>query len=284
MSPRNTQMSIYTEPAIFDGHAKGANFALQNPVVARCCQAWQHAYQEYAECDESEIGARGWACKAYRNAMPVLAGEEDLNDFIACLTHGLLIGAIPENRASKLLYAVQVTLAMFRRAHKINEAEEEKTDTPPPPSQDSTTSGKCENSSITRSRSQDDNQQKTNSMHSKHVRCHPRKFQPKGEHNAKNLAPKPDPNCTRNSAPRALLDGSEALGSEGATEHEGQATRDQGNKRRGAGWRLQKKFPLHDFSRRGNVFCSKRLSRTGEDDPVSYQLAGPWQLSTPLSL
>ena len=131
MSPRNTKLSIYTEPAIFDSRAKDANVALQNPAVARCCQAWQHAYQEYAENDESEIGARGWACKAYRNAMPVLSGEESVGDYIACVSHGLLIGAIQEHRASKLLYAVQVALSTFNRAGAL--AGKRHTPYPPPP-------------------------------------------------------------------------------------------------------------------------------------------------------
>jgi len=124
MSPSNTTMSIYTEPALLDGRSRRANAALQNPAVARCCQAWRRAYQEYAENDASEIGARGWACKAYRNAMPVLSGEKNIHDFMACVTHGLLIGAIQEERASKLLYAVQVALSMFGRDKKQKKPQE----------------------------------------------------------------------------------------------------------------------------------------------------------------
>ena len=134
VSPSNTMLSVFTEPAIFDGHLKAANSALQNPAVARCCQAWQNAYQEYALHDESQIGAREWACKAYRNAMPVLSGQQDVNDYIACISHGLLIGAIKEGRASKLLYAVQVALTASNLAHraKVLARKTEKRSTPSP--------------------------------------------------------------------------------------------------------------------------------------------------------
>jgi hypothetical protein len=119
MSPTYIPSSMFTEPAIFESRSKGANAALQNPAVARCCEAWQRAFQDAMSRKNNESDARGWADKAFRNAMPALSGEEGIRDFVACAAHGLLIGTIKEERATKLLYAAQVattTLARDRRA------------------------------------------------------------------------------------------------------------------------------------------------------------------------
>jgi hypothetical protein len=48
---------------------------------------------------------------AYCKAMPPLAGYENIRDFLACAAHGILIEAIPQQRANQLLYAAQVALA-----------------------------------------------------------------------------------------------------------------------------------------------------------------------------
>ena len=136
MSPGNTKLWDCTEPAIFDSRSKIANAALKNPAVARCCEAWQHAYQEHASRDGCQTSACAWAYKAYRNAMPALSGEEDVGDFIACATHGLLIGAIEADRASKLLYAAQIALTSINRAQKaIDSAGKWHTPTPSLPAQ-----------------------------------------------------------------------------------------------------------------------------------------------------
>jgi len=66
---------------------------------------------------ESTWAARD-ASVAYRNAMPLLAGYEGARDFVACVAHGILIGAIPENKAGQLLYAAQVALATIPHERK----------------------------------------------------------------------------------------------------------------------------------------------------------------------
>ena len=120
MSPTYIPSSMFTEPAIFESRSKGANAALQNPAVARCCEAWQRAFQDVMSKTDNERDARDWAEKAYRNAMPALSGEEGIRDFVACAAHGLLIGAIKEERATKLLYAAQVATTTLARAHRAN--------------------------------------------------------------------------------------------------------------------------------------------------------------------
>lgn len=54
------------------------------------------------------------ARNAYRQAMPALAGETNIRDFIAAVTDGALLGVIPQKEHTKLLYAAQVALSAER--------------------------------------------------------------------------------------------------------------------------------------------------------------------------
>jgi hypothetical protein len=84
--------------------------ALANPAIALCTKAWEAAYRAQLEEDGHEGEAITKAGKAYRAALPPLNCRDDCRDFIACVAHGMLLGAIPENNAGKLLYAAQVAL------------------------------------------------------------------------------------------------------------------------------------------------------------------------------
>jgi len=96
--------SLDPEPA----HAK---------ALKRCCAAWRRAYNAYMEnkrgTGSDKYFAAQQASEAYRNAMPPLAGYENIRDFIACLAHGILIEAIPASKSGQLLYAAQVALSTF---------------------------------------------------------------------------------------------------------------------------------------------------------------------------
>jgi hypothetical protein len=85
--------------------------ALANPAVARCCKAWKRVYRSVLAEDGSEYRAARKAGEAYRAAMPTLDSRENCKDFVACVTHGILLGAILEQNGGKLLYAAQVALA-----------------------------------------------------------------------------------------------------------------------------------------------------------------------------
>lgn len=84
-------------------------------AVRRCTAAWKRAYDAYMENSKGsgmdQVFAAHKAGPAYRRALPPLAGYENIRDFIACVAHGILIDAIPQNRASQLLYAAQIALA-----------------------------------------------------------------------------------------------------------------------------------------------------------------------------
>jgi hypothetical protein len=86
-----------------------------NPAVARCMNAWERAYKAEKAKRKSDFDASEEAEKAYRNAMPPLSGYENIRDFIACVAHAMLIGAIRDNQGTKLLYAAQVALTTVRR-------------------------------------------------------------------------------------------------------------------------------------------------------------------------
>jgi hypothetical protein len=102
-------------------------------AIRRCCAAWQRAFDAYLYKDEglraNEYLAADHAGAAYRNAMPVLSGRDGIRNFIACAAHGILMGAIPENRGGQLLYAAQVAMASFQ----LGEKSPEKTVPPTPP-------------------------------------------------------------------------------------------------------------------------------------------------------
>jgi hypothetical protein len=82
--------------------------AHENPVVARCTRAWVLFYCEATMKGASDDSARAKARMGFRLAMPPLTGSRNVRDFIACTTHGLLLGALEVNEATKLLYAAQV--------------------------------------------------------------------------------------------------------------------------------------------------------------------------------
>ena len=98
------------------------NPALANPAIARCTEAWDEAYNEQIEEDESEYGAAKIAGEAYRAALPPLTSRDNCRDFIACVAHGILLGAIPESSAGKLLYAAQVALGAVSAEEKSRES------------------------------------------------------------------------------------------------------------------------------------------------------------------
>jgi len=92
--------------------------ALRNHAVAQCAAAWQRVYQAVLAKSKSDYAAEREAGKAFRHAMPLLCGYENICDFIACAGYGVLIGAIQEAAGSKLLYAAQVALSTINQKSK----------------------------------------------------------------------------------------------------------------------------------------------------------------------
>jgi len=85
-------------------------------AVQRCCAAYNHTLA--AELPNGRFAATTRASEAYRKAMPFLSNYSNIRDFIACVTHGMLIEAIPDDRGARFLYAAQVALGAFYREPK----------------------------------------------------------------------------------------------------------------------------------------------------------------------
>jgi hypothetical protein len=82
--------------------------AATNPAVARCCQAYAHVLKAAMQQGMSQYAASSSAERAYREAMPPLSGPTNVRDFVACVTHAMLINAINGPEGTRLLYAAQV--------------------------------------------------------------------------------------------------------------------------------------------------------------------------------
>lgn len=95
-----------------------------NPQTAirRCCKAFQRAYKaKIVEYDEPRLGhydATKVAQVAYRDAMPILSGYTGVRNFVACVAHGILNQAIPEDSVPQLIQAARLALSTLKQAPK----------------------------------------------------------------------------------------------------------------------------------------------------------------------
>jgi hypothetical protein len=85
--------------------------ALKNPAVAHCCEVWESTRLKAENQGKIPVLARVAAHKAFQKSLPPLTGLENIRDFIACVAHGMLIGAILFRDGARLLYAAQVAHA-----------------------------------------------------------------------------------------------------------------------------------------------------------------------------
>jgi hypothetical protein len=95
-----------------------SNSTSAKAALRRCNAAYQRAHKAFLHQEARHnpfavVGAPVAAGKAYCDAMPMLVGEEGIRDFLACAAHGILIGAIKENKGSQLIYAAQVALSLL---------------------------------------------------------------------------------------------------------------------------------------------------------------------------
>jgi hypothetical protein len=85
-----------------------------NPAVKICSEAYERAHKAARRKNESRFYAADQAEMAFRKAMPQLIGQQNINDFIACVAYGMLIKAIPGPEGARLLYAAQVANSTVR--------------------------------------------------------------------------------------------------------------------------------------------------------------------------
>jgi hypothetical protein len=104
--------STPSEPHDFSGPAS------DNPAVARCCHAYASNFDAARKRGESRYAAESAAKKAFCNSMPPLSGAQNIRDFIACVTQGMLINALAFSDGTRLLYAAQVAYSTVEtRSH-----------------------------------------------------------------------------------------------------------------------------------------------------------------------
>jgi len=85
--------------------------ALENTAVAHCCEVWERTRRQAREAGNGVVVSRVAGHKAFQKSLPPLTGRENIQNFIACVAHGMLIGAILSPDGARLLYAAQVAMA-----------------------------------------------------------------------------------------------------------------------------------------------------------------------------
>jgi hypothetical protein len=109
---------MYTENTILIANEASSSPVAQNAAVQRCCDARLRAFEVSKAKDENFFDTKQRAEAAYHGAMPTLCDHQSLLDFIACVTHGMVIGAIDSIDGPRLLYAAQVATCAFRPGPK----------------------------------------------------------------------------------------------------------------------------------------------------------------------
>jgi hypothetical protein len=105
-------------------------YSIPNPVVEGCILEWSNTMREELERLSRQEGSndpkstaatvKEAAALAYRAAMPQLSNRQAVIDFIACVVHGMAIGAIPGAQGTQLLYGAQVANSAFPPRKKRN--------------------------------------------------------------------------------------------------------------------------------------------------------------------
>ena len=89
-----------------------------NHSVARCIRAWNRAFRkkldEEDEEEDTDYEARKAGKDYYLRAMPPLVGQENIRDFIACVTYAQIIDILIPRDAESLLAAAKIALSAAR--------------------------------------------------------------------------------------------------------------------------------------------------------------------------
>ena len=105
-------------------------------AVEYCVLAWQDAYDQQIAKGKEDYSAARYAHKAFRQALPDLTSQEKIQGFIACVSRGVLIGAIEPQQASRLLYAAQVARQAINAQPKSQPESSAKQPVQPTPAQE----------------------------------------------------------------------------------------------------------------------------------------------------
>jgi hypothetical protein len=80
----------------------------ENSSLNYCIDAYMRAYKRAKRQGKGQSSALESADRAFRLAIPLLTGNENLRDFVVCVAHGMLLESISGPAGARLLYAAQV--------------------------------------------------------------------------------------------------------------------------------------------------------------------------------
>jgi hypothetical protein len=90
-----------------------------SPAVLHCWTAYQQTFAIERGKGVAEPAAFAAGKMAYRQAMPCLSDQNSIRDFVACVTHGMVLTIIPNDDGGKLLYAANVAAGFLRQEQKL---------------------------------------------------------------------------------------------------------------------------------------------------------------------
>ena len=96
------------------------------PSVLDCCTAYHRTFAIERGKGARDADAHEEAKMAYRQAMPCLYDQTSIRDFIACVTHGMVLHLISNDDGGKLLYAANVTAGFLRQEQETARKMEKK--------------------------------------------------------------------------------------------------------------------------------------------------------------
>jgi hypothetical protein len=97
-----------------------------SPAVLHCWTAYQQSFAIERGKGASELDAYEDGKMAYRQAMPCLSDQASIRDFVACVTHGMVLHLIPNEDGGKLLYAANIAAGFLRQDLKTDQKIEQK--------------------------------------------------------------------------------------------------------------------------------------------------------------
>ena len=104
--------------ASIEAEPQPAEPSCDNAAVRACMRAWQTAYNKTAAKSDDDYEAEKAALKAFRRAMPHLAGQDNIRDFIACVTYASLNEIIRHSDAEHYLEAAKIAIGAVRHEAK----------------------------------------------------------------------------------------------------------------------------------------------------------------------
>jgi hypothetical protein len=93
---------------IADFAEEAGMYPVPNIAVEVCLQIYTSTMKEEIEKGTKAAVVERLARLAYAASLPKLTNADCIRDFIACVVHGMGIGAIPSSEGTRLLYGAQI--------------------------------------------------------------------------------------------------------------------------------------------------------------------------------